>query len=151
MPADKRLLAADAFWRDGEDDARLQHVEAIVALAQRMRFRTRSVQALPIEKRAKQLSQMIDVSDSIATRALIAYHFTHARPLMSAFLDQLGLEHDNGQITAETLSAPDSAKLRDAVGAIRDTFPSEDVALYLRTLATLDAETWGELEQITAE
>jgi len=45
--------------------------------------------ALPIDRRTKLLAQMSDVSDAVATRALIAYHFTTRRDLMAAFLDLL--------------------------------------------------------------
>lgn len=149
MPVDKRVLAADAFWRDEEDEARVQHVEAIVALAGRLKFRPKSIQTLPIERRAKQLAQMAQVSDGIATRALIAYHFAHARPLMSAFLDAIGMAHDDGLITEEP-KAPDPATLAAAVDTVRSSFPVEDVDLYLRTLATLDGDTWAGVEGLIA-
>lgn len=151
MPPDKRLLAADAFWRDTDDDAQLQHVEAIVSLARHMRFRSKSVQALPLEKRARQLAQIGDVSDAIATRGLIAYHFAHARPLMAAFLNHLGIANDDGQITSEELTPPEATVLGEAVAAVRAAFPAADVDLYLRTLTTLDAGTWGALEAIAPE
>ena len=44
-----------------------QHVEALVAIARRLNFRAKSVQALPVERRAKHLAQMRDVSDALAT------------------------------------------------------------------------------------
>lgn len=150
MPREKRVLAADAFWRDDDDGAVAQQVEAIVLLAQRMKFRSKSVQALPVEQRAKHLAAIGDVSDAIATRALIAYHFGHARPLMSAFLDGIGLAHDDGLITDEP-KAPDAGRLRAAVEAVRQAFPGDDVDLYLRTLVVLDPVTWGGLADLTPQ
>ena len=79
----------------------MQHVEAIAAIARRMNFRTKSVQALPIDRKARQLAQLTDVSDAVATRALIAYHFSAQRPMMAAFLNALGVANDNGLITAD--------------------------------------------------
>jgi hypothetical protein len=91
-----------------------------------------------------------EVSDGIATRALIAYHFAHARPLMSAFLDAVGLTHDNGLIT-EDPEPPAEERLRSAVTSIRQSFASEDVDLYLHTLLVLDGDTWGGLSALLAQ
>ena len=146
MPLDKRALAAEAFWRDTESpDIAAQQAEAVVAIARRLNFRTRSVQALPIERRAKHLAQL-DVSEGIATRALISYHFTLQRPLMSAFLDALGIAHEDGLISEENVAPPEAARLAAAVETVRGTFPSDDVERYLRTLATLDGDTWVHLD-----
>jgi hypothetical protein len=149
LPADKRLAAADAFWRDDQaQDIMAQHVEAIVAIAQRLKFRAKSVQSLPIERRAKQLAQMTDVSDAIATRALIAYHFRDERPLMSAFLDAVGIAHDNGLITAEEIKPPEEAQVRSAVETVRKSFPVNDLQTYLRTLSALDGDTWAAVDKV---
>jgi hypothetical protein len=66
---------------------------------------------------------------------------------MSAFLDAVGLAHDNGLIT-EDPKAPEPARLRSAVEQIRQSFAPEDVDLYLRTLLVLDAETWAGLSSL---
>jgi len=145
LPVERRVPLADAFWRDGTDDAQMQHLEAIAMLARRLNFRPRSIQALPTERRAKQLAHVPDVPETIATRALIAYHMAAQRPLMAAFLDALGIEHDNGVISAEQVPKPDPAKLASAVAAVREEFPGEDVSLYLRTLEIVDGETWADL------
>ncbi len=150
MAREKRVLAADAFWRDTEEGADAQHVEAIVALAQRLKFRPKSIQGLPVDRRARQLAGLADVSDGIATRALIAYHFAHARPLMSAFLDAAGLAHDNGLITGEP-KAPSAEQLKSAVEAVRESFGADDVDLYLNTLVVLDADTWGGLSALLSD
>src|SRR5262245_25105225 len=98
MPPEKKLAAATAFWND--EHGRDQQVEVIVTLARKMNFRPKSVPALPLERRAKLLAGM-EVSDAVAGRALIAYHLADERPMMSAFLDALSIEHENGLITAE--------------------------------------------------
>jgi len=151
LPADKRLAAADAFWRDDQASGiEAQQVEAIAAIARRLKFRPKSVAVLPVERRAKQLAQIGEVSDALATRALIAYHFAAQRPLMAAFLDALGLAHEDGLITQEEVAPPDRDKLAAAVDAVRKTHPAEDVELYLRTLAALDGDTWVNLDEVLA-
>jgi len=147
MPPATRLAAADAFWRDDQGDE--QQIEAVVLLARRLNFRPKALQSLPIERRAKMLAQVSDLGDMVATRALIAYHFTHQRPLMAAFLDALGIAHEDGLIAAEDLPAPEPARLETAIAAIRASFPADDVDRYLHTLAALDSETWAGLEAAT--
>ena len=149
LPTETRLALADAFWREEVDDteATLQHVEATAAIARRLNFRAKSVQALPIERKARQLAQLPEVSDSVATRALIAYHFSTQRPMMAAFLDALGVANDNGLITAEEVSAPETERLRTAVGQLAE-FPPDAVSLYLRTLTAVDEDTWRNLPDL---
>ena len=148
MPLEKRLVAADAFWRDdsasGGIDA--QKAEVIVSIARKLNFRPKSVQALSTERRAKHLAQMGDVSDLVATRALIAYHLAAQRPMMAAFLDAVGIAHDSGVITAEEVPAPDPSRLAAGVAALRASFPADDVTLYLNTLVAIDGDTWGKIE-----
>jgi hypothetical protein len=146
LPLETRVAAADAFWR--EDEAGEQQAEAIVTLARRLNFRTKSVQGLPVERRARHLAQLPDVSDAIAGRALVAYHFARERPLMAAFLDALGIAHENGLITSEEVPPPAPAALAAAVEKTRGAFPREAVDLYLRTLLVLDGDTWSELDHL---
>jgi hypothetical protein len=147
LPVETRVQAAQAFWNDDESpEIGAQHDEAIVALSRRLNFRPKSLQGLPVEKKARHLAQMSDVSDAIATRAIIAFHFASRRPLMAAFLDALGISHDNGLITAEEMPPQPADRLGAAATAVRASFAGADVDLYLRTLATLDGDTWGSLD-----
>jgi hypothetical protein len=148
LPFERRVLAATALWRD--EQGLEQQVEATALLARRLNFRARSIQALSIDRRGRYLAQAADVSDGIAGRALVAYHFEHARPLMSSFLDALGIAHEEGLIADEQLPRPDQPRLLQAVETLRASFPADDVDLYLRTLLALDAETWTGLESLVS-
>lgn len=150
MSAEQRLAAADAFWHEDQADIQMQHMEAIVAIARRMNFRPKSVQALALERKSKMLAQMPEVSDSIATRALISYHFKVKRDLMGAFLDAVGITHENGMIAEESVPPPPAAKLTAAIKQVRTAFPQADVDLYLHTLATLDGDTWVGMDEAMA-
>jgi hypothetical protein len=150
MPAEKRLLAAEAFWREKPEDAQLQHLDAEAIIARRLNFRAKSVHALPIERKARHLSHLNDVSDAVATRALISYHFTVKRDLMAAFLDALEIKHENGLINEDSVPAPSRDRLAAAIATLRSAFPQDDVDLYLRTLTALDEETWAGVEAAMA-
>jgi hypothetical protein len=152
LPVNTRIAAADAFWRDDQSpEIEMQQAEAVHVLARKLNFRPKSLATLPVERRARQLAQLEDVSDAIATRALIAFHFTARRPLMGAFLDALGIPHDQGLITAEQIPPPEREKLAAAARTLKSAYPDEDVALYLKTLSALDGDTWGQLEGLWAQ
>jgi hypothetical protein len=143
MTAEQRLAAAEPFWAD--DQSTDQQIEAIALIASHMKFRTKSVLGLPAEKRIKYLTTLPTISDSIVARALVSYHLEHQRPMMSAFLDELGIAHENGLIADETVPAPAPEKLSAAAKALTGKFPIEDVRLYFATLVSQDPDTWGGL------
>src|SRR6187431_2399806 len=132
MPLERRIDAASLFWDD--EHSADQQMEAVAAIATHMKFRARSVLALAPEKRAKYLAQLPTVTDAIAARALVNYHLERQRPMMGAFLDLLGITHENGLISDENLAKPDAAKVTEAATELATKFPSEDVSLYLATL-----------------
>jgi hypothetical protein len=112
-----------------------------------MKFRTKSVLSLSLEKRAKYLATLPNISESIVARVLVSYHLERQRPMMGAFLDRLGIAHDNGLITDDAAPKPDGTKLRAAAAELATKYPAEDVSLYFATLVSQDPETWGELAQ----
>jgi len=144
MPLERRLSAANAFWQD--ENGADQQIEAIVAIAQKLKFRPRSVQTQPLEKKSRQLAHISDVSETVATRALIAYHLAEERAMMGAFLDALGIAHEDGLISADDTPPPDAAKCASASKTLAEKFPADRVALYLNTLLTQDPDTWAALD-----
>ena len=149
MSADRRLTAAELFWTDEESTE--QQVEAVAALAAHMKFRTKSVVSLPLEKKSKYLATLPSVSDTVAARALVSYHLERQRPMMGAFLDSLGIAHENGLISEENVTRPDEAKLKAAAAELAGKFPSDDVLLYFGTLVSQDPDTWGALAHLTPQ
>ena len=146
MPAERRVAAAELFWADGESTE--QQIEAVAALAAHMKFRAKSVIALPLDKKAKYLATLPTVSDTVAARALVNYHLDRQRPMMAAFLDSLGIAHENGLISEETVSKPDAEKLKSAASELAAHYPAEDVSLYFGTLVSQDPDTWGGLADV---
>ena len=143
LPLERRVEAAGFFW-DDEHSAE-QQMEAVASIATHMKFRPRSILSLAPEKRARYLAQLPTISDAIAARALVSYHLERQRPMMAAFLDQLGITHENGLINEENVPKPDAAKIKDAVTHLTANYPAEDVSLYLATLVSQDPETWDGL------
>jgi hypothetical protein len=145
MSPAQRHQAALAFWRD--EQAIDDQVQAALMIAQRKKFRPKSVLALDDERKAKHLASLPSLPDTIAARTLVIYHLSAQRPLMGAFLDALGIAHENGLIEEDEVK-PDPAKLPAAVVALEGQFPADDVGLYLRTLLSQDPETWSGLRAV---
>jgi hypothetical protein len=136
---------AAAFWQ--ADDAVDDQVQAALLIAQQKKFRPKSVLALDDERKAKHLASMASLPEQVAARALVAYHLETQRPMMGAFLDALGIAHENGVIQEDDVK-PDETKLAPAVDAIEKAFPVEDVALYVNVLLCQDPGTWNALGPI---
>lgn len=144
MSTDRRISAATAFWSD--DNAALEQAEAIALIARQIKFRPRSVQALGVDKRAKYLAGIGQVSDLLAARLLVVYHLEFQRPMMGAFLDALGITHVDGLIEDETPKAVTPEDLTRAADQLAATYPKGDVGRYFWTLLWQDPETWGGLQ-----
>jgi hypothetical protein len=145
LPEAVRLEAATAFWED--EQAAPEQAEVVGLIARQINFRPRSVMGLPVQRRARLLARMGQLSEHVAARLLVAYHLGRQRPMMKAFLDALGIPHDDGVI-AETMSPPAAGALAAAARDLAAAFPAEAVRLYFSTLLVQDPETWGGLRDV---
>jgi hypothetical protein len=146
LSTERKQQAAEAFWSD--ENAGVEQAEAVAAIAQRIKFRMKSVVALPREKKARHLITIGPASELIAARLLVAYHLTHQRPMMGSFLDALGIAHEDGLIAADEVEAPAPERLSEAANTLSAQYPAEDVTLYLSTLIWQDPQTWGGLTDV---
>ena len=144
MPLDLRVAAAGALWAD--DQAALEQAEAVALIARQIKFRPKSVMTLALDKRAKHLGGLVQISDLLAARLVISYHLEHQRPMMGAFLDALGIAHEDGLIKDESPAKPDDATLDQAVKTLTAAYPKATVARYFWALLWQDPETWGGLK-----
>ena len=143
LSAERRSAAAEALWRD--EHAVAEQGELLGTIAQRIKFRIKSVVALPVEKKARHVVALPAVSEAVAARLLVVYHVAHQRPMMGRFLDALEITHEDGMIAEEEVKTPSQERLAAAAGTLASAFPAEDVSLYLSTLIWQDPETWGGL------
>jgi hypothetical protein len=145
MTLDRRTRAARAFWADPE--ATDDQVQAAFLIAQQKKFRPKTVIGLDVDRKARHLATVGAMTDQIAARALIVYHLAEQRPMMAAFLDALGIAHENGLIQDDEVK-PDAAKIASAAAQIASQFPADDVRLYLNTLLCQDPDAWGALGDV---
>ena len=133
MTLDQRTRAARAFWADPE--ATDDQVQAALLIAQQKKFRPKTVIGLDVERKAKHLATLGGLPDAMAARALIVYHLAEQRPMMGAFLDALGIAHENGLIQEDAVKPdadedrPGRRAARAAVSARRRADLSEHAAV----------------------
>ena len=146
MTFEQRHRAALAFWRD--ETIAADQAQAVQLIAKHNKFRSKTIAGLDLEGKARHLASVPTLPDDIATRLLVLYHLAEQRPMMGAFLDALGIAHDNGLIQESSAVAPDAAKLGPAVEALANAYPAADVSIYLNTLLGHDPQTWGALQRL---
>ena len=145
MTLEQRQRAARAFWSD--EEATNDQVQAALLIAQQKKFRPKTIVGLDLDRKARHLASLATLPDAIAGRALIVYHLAEQRPMMGAFLDALGITHEDGLIQQEEVK-PDASKIPPAAAQLARQFPPADVRLYLDTLLCQDPETWGALRDV---
>jgi hypothetical protein len=145
MTSDQRFQAARAFWLD--EEAVNDQIQAVLLISQQKKFRPKTVASLDEDRKARHLASLVSLPDSVAARALVTYHLAEQRPMMGAFLDALGITHENGLIKDDNVT-PDPAKVGAAAAVLAEQFPAESVSLYLNTLLCQDPETWNALAEV---
>jgi len=141
LDAETRALAARAMY--GERETRR---EADAAVASALRFRPAAVSKLPVEQRVNYLLRAVHPDDGLAGSLLLALHLTYRRPLLAAFLDRLGIPHDDGLIDPDhDVEQIDPQTLTAAVEQLYTSFPAADVELYLTSLVAMDPDAWSGL------
>ena len=145
MTPDQRQRAARAFWSD--EEAADDQIQAVLLISQQKKFRPKTVFGLDLDRKTRHLASLASLPDALAGRTLVLYHLAEQRPMMSAFLDALGIEHENGLIKEDDVK-PDQAKLAPAAAEIAKAFEASDVSLYLNTLLCQDPGTWGGLRDV---
>jgi hypothetical protein len=145
LTLDERLPVARAFWLS--DEARDEQAHAVLVISQQKKFRPKTIAALDDDRKARHLAGVASLPEAIVARALVVYHLAEQRPMMSAFLDALGIAHDDGIISEEAVK-PDPARLHEAAARLAEQFPPQAVSLYLNTLLMQDHEAWGALEEV---
>jgi len=145
MAAEQRLKVAKAFWLD--EQATDDQIQAVMVIAQQKKFRPKFILSLDEDRKARHLSGVLSLPETLAARALIVYHLAEQREMMGAFLDALGIAHENGLIRDDG-AKPEADKIAPAVAALKEKFPAADVSLYLQTLICQDPEAWGALKDL---
>jgi hypothetical protein len=146
LPLEERLLAATAFYAEPPQELA---GTALGALVKARHLRPQAARALAPEAQARILATVLDPGEPLAQGLLVSLHLGHRRPLLGAFLDALGLPHEDGVLKEETEAQEPATeeKARGAVAAL-GSFPPNHVQTYLNTLWLQDPDRWKALEAV---
>ena len=117
-------------------------------VAKAMKFRPQAIRKLPMAQRARR-AQSILVSDSNAelTYELFgSYLMKTQKPLITAFLDETGVSHEDGMLDGDVDNIPDSTKLDATLKKLDSDYTAEDVTLYL----SICVEQWSQIPELEA-
>jgi hypothetical protein len=146
LGSDRRRAAANALLAKGD---RTQQMLASNLIATRLKFRPHKAAQLPPERKAGYIAGMDSMDEGIAGALVRDYLFDQQRPMLSRFLDALGIAHKNGEIEEDAHpDKPSPDALRSALATIRSEFNADEVAIYTSALALSDPDFWGELRTI---
>lgn len=147
LDPETREVAARTIYSDALDDD-TSRLEADTAIANTLRFRPVAVRKLPLDKRVGYLLRAVRADDSLASTLLLALHLGRRRAMLGAFLDGLGIEHEDGVIQVDDFETPTAEQLTDAVEAVYEGFPANEAEVYFATLIVMEPEVWEGLIEV---
>jgi hypothetical protein len=141
MTDDEKKAAAVALWENADRESRMA-VEMLVA--KEMKFRPQSVRKLSAEQVAPRLARMAaELPETVFFQFLFHLHMAERRPLMVAYLDAVGLPHQDGVLD---LAEDDEAPTEEAAaGPSRELIAEHgrEALVYLATLGVADPDFWA--------
>jgi hypothetical protein len=115
------------------------------AIAGALKFRPQTVATWPRPKLVSEAARLPLDDAQLLSAYLVDLHLGTRRPMMAAFLDAVGVRHDEGRIDTEASGpievAPET--MTAAADDLANRFPIDEVVTYFLTLLLQDAETWG--------
>lgn len=146
LTSDERQDAAAAFWKEPPQEAL---AGALGAIIKARHLRPQVARTLPVTERTRILATLLDPGEAVAASLLVALHLAERRKLLAAFLDRLGLPHEDGVLKDDDTQPPapiDASAVHTAAAAVRATFPAHQVDVYFNTLWLQDPERWTALQ-----
>lgn len=106
-------------------------------VATALKFRPQAIRKLPFDQRAKKARAMVLRSRDAETAYDLfgSYLVKTDKELITEFLDETGVPHDEGMIQDLSAATPDPDKLEGAVRALDEKHAPDDVTLYLSMCA----------------
>ena len=117
------------------------------AVAGALKFRPQTVATWPKPKLVSEAARLPLDDVQLLSAYVVDLHLGHRRPMMAAFLDELGIANDEGRIDSETteVGPQDPTAVRKAADTIAARYPADEIATYFLTLLLQDAAVWGGL------
>jgi hypothetical protein len=117
------------------------------AVAGALRFRPQTVGTWPTTKLVSEAARLPLDDVQLLSAYVVDLHLGHRRPMMAAFLDDLGIANEDGRIDSETTTVEqqDPARVGRAADVVAGRFPADEVVTYFLTLLLQDQTIWSGL------
>lgn len=115
-------------------------------VAKLLKFRPQAIRKLPMDQRARRAKAFLErpQNSELCYELFGTYLLKHHKELVTGFLDETGVKHEDGMIDDLQAAQPDAAKLEETVSGLDAKFDAADVTLYL----SMCSEQWPEVEQL---
>jgi hypothetical protein len=148
LSREDRRKAADAFLKEPIPEL---YAAALGAIVRVRRMRPQAARSLPLPEQAATLASLSDPGEALAGSLLVGLHLAERRPLLGAFLDALGLPHEDGVMKEEAdATSVDAARVEAAARDLAERYPKDQVATYFNVLLLQDPERWEPLRKAEA-
>ena len=117
-------------------------------VAKALNFRPQAIRKLPMAQRARRAQSILQskANAEMTYELFGSYLMKTQRELVTGFLDETGVSHEDGMIDGDEGNVPDVGKLDAALTKLDDDYGAEDVTLYL----SICAEQWSQVPEIEA-
>jgi hypothetical protein len=148
LTPDERLAAAAHFWKEPPAEV---VGSALGVLVKARHMRPQAARGLPPDAQARILATVLEPGEAVASALLVALHLGDRRPVLAAFLDALGLAHEDGVLKDDAEPPPLTEEAAQRATRALDGFPRRQVAVYFNTLWLQDPERWTGLETVAVD
>lgn len=115
-------------------------------VAKAMKFRPHMIKRVPMAQRARRAKTILSQTGNaeLAYEMFGAYLMQHHKELITTFLDETGVPHEEGMIENIESAKPEGSKVNAAVAKLDETHDPQDVTLYL----AMCAEQWPSVPEV---
>lgn len=149
LPREARERAARHFWEHPPEEVAPTAAREVVNL---LKIRPQAFGRLSAAQRERALAGLAQTPEPVAEALLVALHLAERRPLLAAFLDTIGVAHEEGLIAEDAEVPPLTAEAaRQALATLRAGHPADELRVYWNALWLQDRERWAGLAALADE
>jgi hypothetical protein len=144
---------SETFFTRLAEESPLTFTQALAGAAAAMNSRPQYLLKQPMTKRVAAVRRALSrvAAKPLAEEILAVYFLECRKELLTQWLDQVGLKHEDGVLEDSEPKSPDAEKLKKDVGAFRGQDDDPDRELLLRAFASQSAIDWPDLDALIAE
>ncbi len=144
---------SETFFARLAEESPLTFTQALAGAATAMNSRPQYLLKQPMAKRVAAVRRALSrvAAKSLAEEILAVYFLECRKELLTQWLDQVGLGHEDGVLEDSEPKSPDAEKLKKDVESFRGQDDDPDRELLLRAFASQSAIDWPALDALIAQ